>query len=363
MVGIKINGNLLKRIREERNLTQEELESLCGFSKNYIYWLEKGKGNPSEENLDKLLSALNIPIDELCNNNYTENTKWEGPDDSEIFSKPFGKDLESCIKRVGILNTYFVRDVLGINSIALKEMLEGKWCGPLSTFARVYKVIYTEDHPDVDFKILDSYIRVRSGNRFMRSIVKYCFINNISANQFRVEYGTGGHDILFWNNKNEVPSYRLYIKICDTLGDEFIKYLYTSKYIEEVKESHIYYRFNDVFKEFRISHEYNLTDLAEVYGVSINVVSRWECGYMLPPKDKLETVMNAIGKSYNPDVVKFGVLLNLCRECLDYDRAKLGERIGVSEYIICSFERGVYPPTRNHFEILADTLESDLTYA
>ncbi len=197
--------------------------------------MENGKGNSSEENLNKLLSVLNITIDGLCNTNYTEDTKWEGSDDSEIFSKSFGKDLESCIKRVGMLYSYFVRDVLRINNIASKEMLEGKGCGPLSTFARVYKIVYTEGYPDVDFKILDSYIRAKSGNRFTRPIVKYCFINNISVNQFRVKYGMGGHDILFWNNKNEVPSYKLYAKICNTLGDEFTKYLYSSKHTEGLR--------------------------------------------------------------------------------------------------------------------------------
>ncbi len=73
--------------------------------------------------------------------------------------------------------------------------------------------------------------------------------------------------------------------------------------------------------------------------------------------------MNDIGKPYNSNVVKFGVLLNLYRERSGYDRSKLGESIGVSEYIIYSFERGIYPSTREHFEILADTLESNLTHS
>ena len=58
-------ANKLKNIREERNLSQEQLALLCGIDRTYIGRLERMERNPSLIILDKLADGLGIKITEL----------------------------------------------------------------------------------------------------------------------------------------------------------------------------------------------------------------------------------------------------------------------------------------------------------
>ncbi|MDZ5454711.1 helix-turn-helix transcriptional regulator [Labrys sp. ZIDIC5] len=53
------------RLRQERNLTQEEVEARSGFSQQYLSKLERGKRNPTLITLYELAQALGVSHVEL----------------------------------------------------------------------------------------------------------------------------------------------------------------------------------------------------------------------------------------------------------------------------------------------------------
>jgi transcriptional regulator with XRE-family HTH domain len=54
----KLVGWNVKRIRQEKGLTQEQLAELSGFSQQYISGLEQGRRNPTVVSLYELATAL-----------------------------------------------------------------------------------------------------------------------------------------------------------------------------------------------------------------------------------------------------------------------------------------------------------------
>lgn len=58
-------GANIRRMREEKGLTQEALAFMAGFSRSYYTELELGKRNPSLLNIKKLADALNITLSSL----------------------------------------------------------------------------------------------------------------------------------------------------------------------------------------------------------------------------------------------------------------------------------------------------------
>ena len=61
----KLVGRNVKRIRQERGLTQEQLAELSGFSQQYISGLEQGQRNPTIVSLYEFATALGVSHMEL----------------------------------------------------------------------------------------------------------------------------------------------------------------------------------------------------------------------------------------------------------------------------------------------------------
>lgn len=55
----------IKTTRKEKNLSQEELATLCQFDRTYISLLERAKRNPSYVNLKKLSVGLDVSLSQL----------------------------------------------------------------------------------------------------------------------------------------------------------------------------------------------------------------------------------------------------------------------------------------------------------
>ena len=61
----KLVGRNVKRVRQEKGLTQEQLAELSGFSQQYISGLEQGQRNPTTVSLYELATALGVSHMEL----------------------------------------------------------------------------------------------------------------------------------------------------------------------------------------------------------------------------------------------------------------------------------------------------------
>jgi transcriptional regulator with XRE-family HTH domain len=76
------DGGKLKRLRDERKLTAQQLADICGVSRGYINQLESGSRQPSIETAERLSAALGIST---CENPDTH--EWtpahEGAPDSD----------------------------------------------------------------------------------------------------------------------------------------------------------------------------------------------------------------------------------------------------------------------------------------
>lgn len=61
----KLVGQNFARLRQDRGLTQEEVEARSGFSQQYLSNLERGKRNPTIITLYELAQALEVSHVEL----------------------------------------------------------------------------------------------------------------------------------------------------------------------------------------------------------------------------------------------------------------------------------------------------------
>ncbi|MEK6614572.1 MAG: helix-turn-helix transcriptional regulator [Bacteroidota bacterium] len=65
---LKIFGENIKKLRESKKLSQEELADLGGFDRTYISLVERGKRNLSLKNICRFAKALNVKPYELIKN-------------------------------------------------------------------------------------------------------------------------------------------------------------------------------------------------------------------------------------------------------------------------------------------------------
>ena len=58
-------GKRIRRAREERGVTQEQVALESGLNRAYIGYIERGERNPSTETLSKIAKALRVGLDDL----------------------------------------------------------------------------------------------------------------------------------------------------------------------------------------------------------------------------------------------------------------------------------------------------------
>ncbi len=58
----KIIGQIIQQRRKELGITQPDLAELASVSKNTLYKLERGQGNPSLDVLTKLAEVLGLEL-------------------------------------------------------------------------------------------------------------------------------------------------------------------------------------------------------------------------------------------------------------------------------------------------------------
>ncbi|MCH7481206.1 MAG: helix-turn-helix transcriptional regulator [Chloroflexi bacterium] len=60
-------GKKIRKLRLEKNLSQEELAERTGFHRTYIGMVERGERNISVINLNKIAKALDVLLFDLLN--------------------------------------------------------------------------------------------------------------------------------------------------------------------------------------------------------------------------------------------------------------------------------------------------------
>ena len=58
-------GQAVRRLRQERKISQEELAERCGLHRTYISDIELGKRNVSLENIERIAAALERSLPDL----------------------------------------------------------------------------------------------------------------------------------------------------------------------------------------------------------------------------------------------------------------------------------------------------------
>lgn len=58
-------GECIRRLREERGLSQVEFGEKCGFYQTYVSRIERGQANPTLNALEVLANALGINVFQL----------------------------------------------------------------------------------------------------------------------------------------------------------------------------------------------------------------------------------------------------------------------------------------------------------
>ena len=66
-------ANFVKKARESRKFTQEQLCEMTGLSQKRLSDIENGRGNPTYDNLCTLLRVLDLPFSFLPTSNLSEN--------------------------------------------------------------------------------------------------------------------------------------------------------------------------------------------------------------------------------------------------------------------------------------------------
>lgn len=106
-------GEIIRKYRIEKGLTQKQLGEKCGIAEPTIRKYELNKLNPKYETLQKIATALDVPITELLG--ITQNTMAEAekanlvsigealkPTDSEMFRFNCNA-IESCMEKMNRL--------------------------------------------------------------------------------------------------------------------------------------------------------------------------------------------------------------------------------------------------------------------
>ena len=97
-------GAILRKVRENQNLSQSDLAKKSGFEPSAISHFETGKRAPSFENLKRLADALSVSIDYLLGR--TEEPSSSGPVAEKLF-RNFGnmsaEDQDTISKMVEML--------------------------------------------------------------------------------------------------------------------------------------------------------------------------------------------------------------------------------------------------------------------
>lgn len=71
-------GSAIRRLRWERNLSQDALSAMAGLAKNTVSRIENGENRPREGTLEALAAALGVSVADLVNHTGNGSRASEG---------------------------------------------------------------------------------------------------------------------------------------------------------------------------------------------------------------------------------------------------------------------------------------------
>ncbi len=83
---LKVLGRRIQKFREEKKMTQEDMEEKTGVNSRYLSAIECGKRNVTLDTLGKIAKGLGVELYKLL-------LPWEGKDSEEKIRKAFEKLL------------------------------------------------------------------------------------------------------------------------------------------------------------------------------------------------------------------------------------------------------------------------------
>ncbi len=107
-------GNRIRKVRLERNMTQDDLAEALGMSPSFVSNLELGKQSMNVRTLNTIVQKLNVSADWLIGNST--------PTSIQVDAETLSKELETCSapEREAILSiVQVIRDSL--NKLKLTE--------------------------------------------------------------------------------------------------------------------------------------------------------------------------------------------------------------------------------------------------
>jgi transcriptional regulator with XRE-family HTH domain len=66
-------GTRIKFLREQKNISQQDLAALCNFEKANMRRIEAGRTNPTVYTLHKISQALSVSLSEIVNIDNSDN--------------------------------------------------------------------------------------------------------------------------------------------------------------------------------------------------------------------------------------------------------------------------------------------------
>ena len=101
-------GEKVKRLRKNRNLTQEQLAEMIDIDARNLSKIEVGAGFVKAETLEKLMKALNVTTEELFANDHIKNSKELVSDIYNLIDKV--KDKPKKLEKLYKLIRFIVDD-------------------------------------------------------------------------------------------------------------------------------------------------------------------------------------------------------------------------------------------------------------
>ncbi len=90
-------GTKIRRLRQEKNLTQDELASRCELSKGFISQLENDLTSPSLNTLSNILESLGTTLKDFFNDQSDERIVFRDDDFYEVEDKEYSFKIEWII--------------------------------------------------------------------------------------------------------------------------------------------------------------------------------------------------------------------------------------------------------------------------